>query len=100
MFFITIYIKTLLWAHFIGGLERKHFSRDDIENVTIFSENICTGFITDINQQNHKEELVKILALEMPNLVGYDEKESQSCMKKKTCLNRVPSGKLLRELFV
>lgn len=97
MFSIIICIKTLLWAHFIGGLERKHISRDAIGNVTILSENICKGLITAINWQNHKEEL--ILVLKMSNLVVCDEKESQLCIKK-TCLTRVPLRKLFQVLSV
>lgn len=42
----------------MGGLEQKHFSGDAIGNVTVLSENICTGFIAVINWQNHKEELI------------------------------------------
>lgn len=93
MFSVIIYIKILLWVNFIGGWDWKHFSRG---KGTVHSENICMGFITAVNWQKDKEELI----LKMSNLLVHDKKESQSCIKKKTYLTRVPLWELFQVLSV
>lgn len=54
------------------------------------------GFITAVNRQKDKEELI----LKMSNLLVCDKKESQSCIKKNTYQTRVPLWELFQVLSV
>lgn len=88
MFSIIIYIKTLLWAHFIGlktFFKRYHRtchnSQSEHAHVVYHSHKLSKSHgRTDLN-----------LSPQNVNLVGYDEK---------TFLTKVPLGKMFQSAFV